>query len=58
MSEHEPTPTRPTAMTPGPSARPAEVATAVGFYDQAHFARHFKKHTSATPASYARSHER
>jgi AraC-like DNA-binding protein len=39
-------------------ARPAEVATAVGFYDQAHFTRHFKKHTSATPASYARSHAR
>jgi AraC-like DNA-binding protein len=37
-------------------ARPAEVATAVGFYDQAHFTRHFKKHTSATPARYARSH--
>jgi len=37
-------------------ARPAEVATAVGFYDQAHFTRHFKKHTSTTPASYARSH--
>ena len=36
--------------------RPAEVATAVGFYDQAHFTRHFKKHTSTTPASYARSH--
>ena len=39
-------------------ARPAEVATAVGFYDQAHFTRHFKKHTSTTPASYARSHAR
>lgn len=39
-------------------ARPAEVATAVGFYDQAHFTRHFKKHTSITPASYARSHAR
>jgi AraC-like DNA-binding protein len=37
-------------------ARPAEVATAVGFYDQAHFTRHFKKHTSTTPACYARSH--
>jgi AraC-like DNA-binding protein len=36
-------------------ARPAEVATAVGFYDQAHFTRHFKKHTSTTPA---RSHGR
>jgi AraC-like DNA-binding protein len=37
-------------------ARPAEVAAAVGFYDQAHFTRHFKKHTSVTPARYARSH--
>jgi AraC-like DNA-binding protein len=39
-------------------AQPAEVATAVGFYDQAHFTRHFKRHTSATPASYARSQAR
>jgi AraC-like DNA-binding protein len=39
-------------------ARPADVATAVGFYDQAHFTRHFKKHTATTPASYARSHAR
>jgi AraC-like DNA-binding protein len=39
-------------------ARPAEVATAVGFYDQAHFTRHFKEHTATTPASYARSHAR
>jgi AraC-like DNA-binding protein len=37
-------------------ARPAEVATAVGFCDQAHFTRHFKRHTSTTPARYARSH--
>jgi AraC-like DNA-binding protein len=37
-------------------AAPAEVATAVGFYDQAHLTRHFKRHTAATPASYARSH--
>jgi AraC-like DNA-binding protein len=37
-------------------AAPAEAATAAGFYDQAHFTRHFKKHTSATPAAYARSH--
>jgi AraC-like DNA-binding protein len=36
--------------------RPADVATAVGFYDQAHFTRHFKRHTSTTPALYARSH--
>jgi AraC-like DNA-binding protein len=39
-------------------AAPADVATAVGFYDQAHFTRHFKRHTAATPASYARSHAR
>lgn len=36
----------------------AEVATAAGFYDQAHLTRHFRKHTSTTPASYARSHTR
>lgn len=35
---------------------PADVATAVGFYDQAHLTRHFKRHTATTPASYARSH--
>lgn len=35
---------------------PAQVATTVGFYDQAHFTRHFRRHTSATPAAYARSH--
>jgi len=39
-------------------AAPADVATAVGFYDQAHFNRHFKRHTATTPASYARSHPR
>jgi AraC-like DNA-binding protein len=39
-------------------ARPAEVAVRVGFYDQAHFTRHFKKHTSTTPARFARSHTR
>lgn len=39
-------------------AVPADVATAVGFYDQAHFTRHFKRHTATTPASYARSHVR
>jgi AraC-like DNA-binding protein len=37
-------------------ARPAEVAAAVGFYDQAHLTRQFKRHTSTTPARYARSH--
>lgn len=35
---------------------PAEVATAVGFYDQAHFTRHFKRHTAVAPARYAASH--
>jgi AraC-like DNA-binding protein len=38
--------------------RPAEVAVMVGFYDQPHFTRQFKKHTSATPAQFARSHAR
>lgn len=37
-------------------ASPADAAATVGFYDQAHFTRHFKKHTSTTPATYARSH--
>jgi AraC-like DNA-binding protein len=39
-------------------AAPAYAATAVGFYDQAHLTRHFKKHTATTPAEYARSHTR
>jgi AraC-like DNA-binding protein len=39
-------------------AAPADAATAVGFYDQAHLTRHFKKHTATTPAGYARSHTR
>lgn len=34
--------------------RPAEVALAVGFYDQAHLTRHFKRHTSISPGRYAR----
>jgi AraC-like DNA-binding protein len=38
--------------------RPADVAAAVGFYDQAHLTRHFKRHTSTTPAHYAASHRR
>jgi AraC-like DNA-binding protein len=37
---------------------PAEVAAAVGFYDQAHLTRHFRRYTSVTPAAYARSHPR
>jgi AraC-like DNA-binding protein len=37
-------------------AAPADVATTVGFYDQAHFTRHFKRHTATTPARFAASH--
>jgi AraC-like DNA-binding protein len=37
---------------------PTEVAMALGFYDQAHLTRHFKKHTSTTPIAYAHSHTR
>jgi AraC-like DNA-binding protein len=33
--------------------RPAEVAAAVGFYDQAHLTRHFRRHFGTTPARYA-----
>ncbi len=36
----------------------AEVATAVGFYDQSHLTRHFKRHTAVPPAAYANSHPR
>ncbi|MEU4475353.1 AraC family transcriptional regulator [Micromonospora sp. NPDC023888] len=32
---------------------PADVATTVGFCDQAHLTRHFRRHTSTTPARYA-----
>jgi AraC-like DNA-binding protein len=31
----------------------AQVAAAVGFYDQAHLTRHFKRHVGTTPAQYA-----
>jgi AraC-like DNA-binding protein len=31
----------------------AQVAAAVGFYDQAHLTRHFKRHVGTTPAHYA-----
>jgi AraC-like DNA-binding protein len=31
----------------------AQVATGVGFYDQAHLTRHFKRHVGTTPARYA-----
>lgn len=36
--------------------RPADVAAAVGFYDQSHFTKHFKRHTAMPPAAYATSH--
>jgi AraC-like DNA-binding protein len=32
---------------------PAQVATEVGFHDQAHLTRHFKRHVSVPPARYA-----
>ena len=32
---------------------PAEVAGAVGFYDQAHLTRHFRRHVGTTPARFA-----
>jgi AraC-like DNA-binding protein len=31
----------------------ADVALAAGFYDQAHFTRHFKRHVGTTPGRYA-----
>ena len=34
-------------------ARPIDVATDVGFYDQAHLTRHFRAAVGTTPASYA-----
>lgn len=34
---------------------PVEVAPAVGFYDQAHLTRHFRRLLGTTPAAYARS---
>ena len=33
----------------------ADVAATVGFHDQAHLSRHFRRHTSATPGAFARS---
>jgi AraC-like DNA-binding protein len=33
----------------------AQTAAAVGFYDQAHFTRHFRHHVGTTPATFARS---
>jgi AraC-like DNA-binding protein len=34
--------------------RPADVAVELGFHDQAHLTRHFRRHTSTTPGRYAR----
>jgi AraC-like DNA-binding protein len=34
---------------------PAQVAHAVGFHDQAHLNRHFRRHVSVPPAQYATS---
>ncbi len=36
----------------------AQVATGVGFHDQAHLTRHFKRHVGTTPARFARAHSR
>lgn len=33
---------------------PAKVATDLMFYDQSHLTRHFKRHTTTTPAAFAR----
>ncbi|MER7988963.1 AraC family transcriptional regulator [Streptomyces noursei] len=35
--------------------RPAEVATTVGFHDQAHLNRHFTRHVGTTPGRYKRA---
>lgn len=39
-------------------AKPADVALSVGFYDQSHLTRHFKKYTATTPGRFARSRGR
>ena len=36
----------------------AEIASEVGFVDQSHLTRHFKRHVGTTPAAYARSARR
>ena len=33
----------------------ADVATGVGFHDQAHLTRHFRRHVGTTPARFASS---
>jgi transcriptional regulator GlxA family with amidase domain len=33
--------------------RPADVATAAGFYDQPHLTRHFRRMLGTSPARYA-----
>jgi len=35
--------------------RPAEAATAAGFYDQSHLTRHFRRFLATPPAAYSRS---
>lgn len=35
--------------------RPAEVAALVGFHDQAHMTRHFRRHVGTTPGRYGRT---
>ncbi|MBX6751945.1 MAG: AraC family transcriptional regulator [Micromonosporaceae bacterium] len=37
---------------------PAQVATAVGFYDQAHLSRHFRRYLGTTPSRYGRTGRR
>lgn len=37
---------------------PAQVATAVGFYDQAHLSRHFRRYLGTTPARFGRAARR
>jgi AraC-like DNA-binding protein len=37
---------------------PGMVAVEIGFHDQAHLTRHFKRHVSVPPAAYAASRER
>lgn len=38
--------------------RPTEVASAVGFFDQSHLARHFKRTCGMTPSEYISRHLR